>query len=280
MNLLQSRALFRVYPLLPHGWLNRGFAALMRARRPRMLVQAAIRAWIRRARIDMADFEEEPFATVEEFFLRRLRPGARPLQEGLISPVDGRLLATGTITPDGRLLVKGQHLSAARLVHGRHHDLPIAPFMGGQYAVIFLSPRGYHRIHMPLSGTITRVQWIPGRFFPQNERALRHLHAVYERNERAVLQVHTPAGADLLLVLVGASLVGGIHLSFLPRPSWVGRAPVTCQFALDKGQELGHFSFGSTVVMLLPPNFPCGPLPAPGADLRMGQQIASLLPGV
>jgi phosphatidylserine decarboxylase len=276
VTLIQSGPFLRAYHLLPHGPLNRGFARLMRARRPRALVQAVIRRWIARAHIDMGDYLPEDYDTVEEFFLRRLRPGARPMGPGLVSPVDGHVVAVGRLDGDGAALpVKGQVLSADRVVNGRLHDLPLDGYRGGSYLVVFLSPRGYHRIHMPVAGRVTRCQWIPGRYFPQNERALDVIPAVYERNERAALACVADAGWPFVMVLVGASLVGGIELEGLPRRRWARRAPLEEPWRLGKGQELGHFRFGSTIVLLLPPGL--GALRCRRGDpLQMGQSLLDL----
>ena len=214
MSLLRHPALFRAYPYLPHGWMNRLVALAARARRPRWLVRAAVREWIRRDRISMADFADADWASVEEFFLRRLQPQARPIGEGTVSPCDGALVAQGRIGEDTSLDVKGWRLSIDRIVNGRLHRLSIAPLSGGYYAAIFLSPCGYHRIHAPADGTVDGVQWLPGRFFPQNEDALQAIDGVYERNERAVLSCSFG-----LLVMVGASLIGGIHLRVRPGDS-------------------------------------------------------------
>lgn len=272
MTLIQSRPFLRAYHLLPQGPLNRGFARLMRAERPRPLVRAVIRRWIDRAQIDMSDYLPEDYASIEDFFLRRLRPGARPLGPGLVSPVDGHVVAVGELGDGDELPVKGERLSAERVVNGRLHDLPLAPLRGGSYVVIFLSPRGYHRIHMPASGQILRSQWVPGRYFPQNERALDVIPAVYERNERAALGCEADEGWPFVLVLVGASLVGGIELQGVPRARWARRAPLLEARRLRKGEELGHFRFGSTVVLLLPPGRPALRCRR-GDELRMGQAL-------
>jgi phosphatidylserine decarboxylase len=264
--------LLRLYPLLPHALLNRAMGALSRARHPRPLVQAAFRAWIRRDAIDLAEFEPGPFATLEELFLRRLRPGARPIGPGVVSPVDGRVVATGGIAPGAALLVKGRPLSLERLVAGAGHPADLTPFHGGAWISIFLSPRGYHRIHMPESGTLADVRFIPGRFFPQNELALAHLDRVWERNERATLRIRRDAGGEALLVLVGASLVGGIELAGVPRAAWVARRPVPLGLRREKGDEIAHFRFGSTVVLLLPPGAPTLRARA-GDELRMGEPL-------
>ncbi len=243
------------YRFLPHRLLNHATAQLARAERPRWMVQKAIRTWIESEDIDLADFEERDYRTVEEFFLRRLKPGARPIGDGLVSPVDGQVVDVGEIASGHTLMVKGRPISVERLVNGRLHALPLDDYLGGHYVVIFLSPRGYHYVHLPETATIEHVQWLPGRFFPQNDDALEHIDAVYERNERAVLALSTHS----LLVMVGASLVGGIRVTGGTR----------------KGDELGHFTFGSTVVLLYPRGALATLDVVNGQRLRMGQSIAT-----
>src|SRR6185369_2999769 len=146
---LRSEPFFRAYRYLPHGLINRTAQRLAEARWPRPFVDAAIRAWIRRGAIDMSDFEERSYDSVEDFFLRKLRPGTRPLASGLVSPVDGLFVGGGTIEKEQPLVVKGQRISLDRLVNGRIHDLSLGAYEGGSFATLFLSPEGYHRIHMP-----------------------------------------------------------------------------------------------------------------------------------
>jgi phosphatidylserine decarboxylase len=154
--------------------------------------------------------------------------------------------------------------------------------------VIFLSPRGYHYVHMPAAGVVRDCQWIPGRYFPQNADALEHIDAVYERNERAVLRLDlepprpspSPDGArkgdeggEALMVMVGASLVGGIHLDGIARADWVKKHAVPLGQRRARGQEVGHFTFGSTVVLLFPRGAVRRLVPTPRAALRMGEPL-------
>jgi phosphatidylserine decarboxylase len=278
MDLLTSNALLRSYFLLPHRLLNRSFSRLAMRSRPAWAVQAAIRAWTHRSQLDLRDFEEGPFATVQEFFLRRLREGARPLQAGLCSPVDGEVFAAGALLPGTTLVVKGQRLSVERLVNGRAHRASLSSYEGGHYVAIFLSPRGYHHIHMPVAGRLLRCQWLAGRYFPQNAVALRHIPAVYERNERAVLFCAAPDAGQFILVLVGASLVGGIHLADVPVERWRHGQPTELDLQYDKGQRLAHFSFGSTVVLLFPRGSVQRLVVEAGDAVRMGQPLGELNP--
>jgi phosphatidylserine decarboxylase len=129
---------------------------------------------------------------------------------------------------------------------------------------------------MPVAARLVRCQWIPGRYFPQNAVALQHIQAVYERNERATLFCETATRRPFLMVLVGASLVGGIHLADLPREQWVSPRPTQVDRPYDQGQRIAHFSFGSTVVLLFPRGVLSRLLVSAGAQVQMGQPIAQL----
>lgn len=272
-DFFRSEPFFRIYRYLPHRLINLTAMKIAQTRWPRPAVDAAVQTWIRRAGIDMRDFEERSYDSVDDFFLRRLRPGARPLASGLVSPVDGLLVGAGAIERDRPLRVKGQRISPARLVTGRVHELSLAAYEGGAFATLFLSPAGYHRIHMPEAGELLDCRWIPGRYFPQNEDALCHIHGIYERNERAVLRVRLDSGQEILMVLVGASLVGGIHLEGISRREWIRRSAVPIRRRAEKGEEIGHFAFGSTVVLLFPRPFAGRMIPAISSAVRMGEAL-------
>jgi phosphatidylserine decarboxylase len=273
VNVHRSAAFLRLYGLLPHRWLNRAAAALTAARHPRPLVDLAIAVWRRVHSIDLHDFEDRPYGSVDDFFLRRLRPGARPLGPGIVSPADGRIVDGGAIALDRPMRVKEQRLSVHRLVNGNLHHLPLDAYDGGAYAVVFLTPHGYHRVHMPCDGEIVDVRWIPGRFFPQNEDALRHIPRIHERNERAVLRCRAREGDEFLLVMVGASLVGGIRLEGSDPRQWMKREVVPIGMRAEKGKEIGHFAFGSTVVVMVPRAASAALAREPGGDVRMGETL-------
>jgi phosphatidylserine decarboxylase len=279
MKLHQHPSFLRRYHWLPHRLLNQVCAKLMTARRPAFAVQAAIRFWIRSAHIDMSDFAQVPYQTVEDFFLRELKTPSRPLGPGVVSPVDGEVFACGRISLTESLRVKGQALSFHRLVNGSQHHTPLVDYEDGLYVAIFLSPRGYHYIHVPLDSQLVRCQWIPGRFFPQNAVALQHIPGVYERNERATLLLHTQTADGVLpylMVLVGASMVGGIHLEGEQKSRWQTPEATELSRRYNKGQRLGHFSFGSTVVLLFPKRLAQQLQVAVGEEVQQGQPIATL----
>ncbi|MFO0744247.1 MAG: phosphatidylserine decarboxylase [Myxococcota bacterium] len=242
----------RLYEHLPHPALDGLAAALMRVTRPRWLVRLAMAAWVRRGGIAMTDFEPGPFDSLERFFLRRLRPGARPIAPGPgpVAPVDGTVVVAQPVAADATLIVKGRPIALAALV-GR----PLAPAPRRQALTVFLSPDGYHRVHAPLPGVVRSVTPIAGRTFPQNDDALALRPDVYLRNARVVI-----ACDGWSLVMVAASLVSHIAVDVRPGD------------ALAPGQELGHFRFGSTVVLII--DDLAQPLaPRPGEALRMGRSL-------
>jgi phosphatidylserine decarboxylase len=275
MTLLHRSAGFlRGYRFLPHRLINRACARLTAVRRPRWAVDRMVGFWTRVEKIDLADFEQRRFESLDDFFLRRLRSGARPLGRGFLAPADGRLVASGRVDLRDPLVIKNQRLSVQRLVNGGLHQLDVGAYDRSSFAVVFLTPRGYHRVHMPIDGEITDVRWIPGRYFPQNEDALDHIPRIYERNERAVLRCRARQGFEFLLIMVGASLIGGIELRGVPRAAWAHPAPTPLGFRRAGGEEIGHFALGSTVVVLVPRGaVDAVPLPP---ELRMGQTLFAL----
>ena len=271
MRLIRSRALFAVYPWLPHRLLGRVVGAVAEARRPRVVVDAWTGAWMRRADVDLDGTERGPFASIADAFGRRLVAGGRRLDEGIVSPVDGEVMSVGCIERGTEIVVKGLSMSLARIVGSGRDDAALARLVGGAYVVLFLSPRGYHHVHAPAKLRVKRTRWIPGRYFPQNHDALRAIPRVYERNERVTIEAATPEGHALSMVMVAASLVGGIEL-FGRRAD---RAPIAADVDVERGERLGSFSLGSTVVLLLSPALATTLRVHEGQTLRMGQTLGA-----
>ena len=220
------------------------------------------------------------YATFNEFFTRPLKKGARPLARAdLICPVDGAISQFGPIVGDQIFQAKGHHYSSTALVGG---DAALAArFDDGSFATLYLSPKDYHRIHMPCDGRLTRMIYVPGDLFSVNPTTARGVPGLFARNERVVC-VFESARGPFVLVLVGATIVGSMAtvwhgLVNPPRPGVVrdwryDDKPVH----LKQGQEMGRFLLGSTVVML----FPKGPLKfnpawAPAGAIKLGEAMAS-----
>jgi phosphatidylserine decarboxylase len=216
--------------------------------------------------VNMAEAANGDFAhypTFNEFFTRALKPGARPLaQADLICPVDGAISQIGPITGaagDQIFQAKGHHYSTTALVGG---DASLArQFDGGHFATIYLSPKDYHRIHMPCDGRLLRMIHVPGDLFSVNPATARGVPGLFARNERVVCLFESASG-PFVLTLVGATIVGSMATVWHgvvnpPRPGKVRDWDYRDQrIEFKQGDEMGRFLLGSTVVML----FPKGPL--------------------
>jgi phosphatidylserine decarboxylase len=266
----RSRAFLATYRFLPQRALNHAARLIAEAEPPSWALRAAIAVWAKRAGIELDEAEGAPYHTLQEFFLRPLKAGARPLGAGFISPVDAQVMATGRVSDDHEVLVKGQPLSLARVVGDGER---LEPFRDGTFAVLFLSPADYHHIHMPVAGQVVSVLSLAGRYFPQNEAALTRIARVHERNERALLTCVSEHGEPFLLVLIGASLVGGIHLAGASQSQWMQPHPTRLNLELERGERLGHFAFGSTVIVIVPRNYGAVAVLAPGARVKMGETL-------
>ena len=220
---------------------------------------AVIRWFVKRYQVNMAEAANPDiasYATFNEFFTRPLKPGARPLAPAdWVCPVDGAVSQFGAIEQDQIFQAKGHSYSTTALVGG---DATLAAqFQDGHFATIYLSPRDYHRIHMPCDGVLRRMIYVPGDLFSVNPTTARGVPGLFARNERVVCVFDTAHG-PLVLALVGATIVGSMAtvwhgLVNPPRPgrlwekTYEGGA-----VTLRQGEEMGRFLLGSTVVLLFP----------------------------
>lgn len=202
-----------------------------------------IRWFISSQGVNMEEYEQnvEDFKTFNAFFTRTLKPGARAFGEGICSPVDGFVSEIGAIENGSMLQVKGSYYSINQLV-GDHFA-----FTDGSFATIYLSPADYHRIHAPFDMHITEVNYIPGDLFSVNEASVSKIEKLFCRNERVVLKGTSEYGA-FYFVLVGAIVVGKIKLSFMEQFT---EGENDIELSLKKGEELGMFELGSTVILTL-----------------------------
>ncbi len=273
--------------LLPKQALTQLAGALARRRGGRATT-AVIRWFIGRYGVDMAEAaERDPaaYASFNDFFTRALKPGARPLASAeLICPVDGAISQCGAIDGERIFQAKGHDYSATALLGG---DAALAAhFHGGHFATLYLSPKDYHRIHMPCAGRLLRMVHVPGELFSVNPATARGVPGLFARNERVVCVFDGTDGRPWVLVLVGATIVGSMATVWHgvvnpPRPGTLREwryadQPADPRIELVQGAEMGRFLLGSTVVMLFPP----GPLRfnaawQPGGAIRMGQAMAT-----
>ncbi|ATG96915.1 archaetidylserine decarboxylase [Paracidovorax citrulli] len=222
---------------------------------------AAIRRFVARYRVDMSEAENPDigsYATFNDFFTRALRAGARPIADApAVCPVDGAVSQFGRIEKDQIFQAKGHRYSTTALLGGDAREA--SKFDNGSFATIYLSPRDYHRIHMPCDGRLRRMVYVPGALFSVNPLTARGVPGLFARNERVVCLFDTPLGS-MALVLVGATIVGSMatvwHGTVNP-PRTAGLRQWSYEdgpeVLLRKGQEMGRFMLGSTVVLLFEP---------------------------
>ena len=225
-------------------------------------VTTSIINWfVKRYNVNMAEAanpDTRSYSSFNTFFTRPLRADARPLAAApLVSPVDGAISQCGPIAGDRVFQAKGHSYSTQALLGG---DAALAAeFQDGQFATLYLSPRDYHRIHMPCAGQLKRMVYVPGELFSVNPTTARGVPGLFARNERVVCEFETAQG-PMVLVLVGATIVGSMATVWHgqvnpPRPGMVREWRYDTQnVQLQKGEEMGRFLLGSTVVMLFPQN--------------------------
>jgi phosphatidylserine decarboxylase len=247
------------------------------------LTHALIRRFVAHYQVNMAEAADpriESYETFNDFFTRPLRDGARPIADAaFVCPVDAAISQFGPIEHDQIFQAKGHSYSTTALVGG---DETLArQFDHGHFATLYLAPKDYHRIHMPCDGRLVRMIYVPGDLFSVNPLTARHVPGLFARNERLVCVFDTPHG-PFVNVLVGATIVGSMATVWHgvvnpPRPGRIVQWHYKDQdIRLRKGQEMGRFLLGSTVVMLFPKNvLTFNPDWAPTHPVRLGEPMAA-----
>jgi phosphatidylserine decarboxylase len=280
---LGQRLFVALQYLLPQHLLS-GIVFRLTRLRLGVLTGWLIRGFIRIFQVDMSEAREpDPasYPSFNAFFTRALREDARPLEQAqgaIVSPVDGVVSQLGTIKSGLIFQAKGQDFGCAELLGG---DAGLsAGFDGGLYATLYLSPRDYHRIHMPMDGRLDSTIHVPGRLFSVNPTTTAAVPRLFARNERVICVFVTDLGL-MALVLVGAIFVGSIETVWSgritpPRGRRILNSPAPEAIpALRRGAELGRFNMGSTVILLLPPG--CARWQdrlGPGVSVRCGTTLA------
>ena len=248
--------------LVPQHLLSR-LTGRIASTRTAWLKNAIIRWFIRRYSVNMAEalhVNADDYASFNDFFTRALKEKARPIDDGddiLVSPADGVISAIGDIANDLLIQAKGKHFELLELVGG---DTEIAEvFREGSFVTVYLSPKDYHRVHMPLAGTLRKMVYVPGKLFSVNQTTSERIHGLFARNERAICIFDTDMG-PLAVILVGAMIVAGIDTvwsgQITPAKHGLSVEDYSSQhpaIQLGKGEELGRFRLGSTVILLAGP---------------------------
>ncbi len=248
--------------LAPQHLISRTAGRVANSTNPRIR-DPFIRWFIQRYGVDMSEAQEPDPATYQSFnhfFTRALKADARPLEGNdstLISPADGAISQLGEIRRGRIFQAKGQSFSLSELTAEPDHRL--SEFQGGAFTTIYLSPKDYHRVHMPLAGTLERMTFIPGRLFSVNPVTVERVPRLFARNERIVAWFRTEYG-PVAVILVGAMIVASIETVWAGRVAPAGNRktrhdyPITGDKALSlgRGDEMGRFALGSTVIIALP----------------------------
>lgn len=279
MALSRDRLLTLPQYLLPQHGLSRLVGSLADSRTP-WIKDTFIRKFAARYQVDMNEAAEPDLAAYENFnafFTRALKPGARPLdsrEDSILCPADGAVSQLGPISQDQVFQAKGHSYSLSDLLAS---ETDAAPYVGGQFATVYLSPRDYHRVHMPLAGRLVKSVYIPGDLFSVNTRTAEQVPNLFARNERLVAHFDTALG-PMVVVLVGAMIVASIETV------WGGIEPIGREIrssdyadksvSLAAGAEMGRFRLGSTAIVLFGPDVMSWDAAyQAGTPTRMGERL-------
>jgi phosphatidylserine decarboxylase len=271
--------------IVPQQLLSRCTGWLARLRHPVWLKDRAIGLFIRHFGVDMSEAAEpdhRAYPSFNAFFTRPLKAGARPLAAAdVVCPADGTVSQLGALQDGLIFQAKGRYYSTEELLGGDGGRAGL--FAGGSFVTIYLSPRDYHRVHMPIGGRLTATTYVPGRLFSVNPTTADNVDRLFARNERLVCHFDTPAG-PMAMILVGAMIVAGIETVWSGQVAPPPREPVYRDYAglpapveLEKGEEMGRFMLGSTVILLFPrDSVEWDSSCQAGGTTRLGETLAKL----
>lgn len=240
--------------VLPRERITRAVGRLCDARLHPRLAEVVVDLYVRAYRVDLADALDEPgpYESFDAFFTRKLREGARPAPADasvIVSPADGRLEDAGPVWSGGRLQIKGRDYTVGDLVGDEGE---VARYEGGQFAIVYLSPRDYHRVHAPVAGQVTLIRSMPGHLFPVNAIGERHIPSLFAVNRRVAIVIDTKDIGRVTVVMVGAMIVGRITVSAINAADVpLGNHVISPPRAVERGDEIGIFHLGSTAVIFV-----------------------------
>lgn len=264
--------------LLPKKRLSRTVRSLTKVRS-----QMAVRRFAARYGINLDEAEKpiEEYACILDLFTRRLKPGVRPLDpnpDALLSPVDGTYDARGRVEQGTLFQAKGRSYSLSALLADEQRA---RRYEGGNYVTLYLAPSDYHRIHSPISAKVTGYSYVPGELYPVNPAAVQHVDSLFAVNERLITHLQSDAFGKMELVMVGATNVGHMKVMYDDSvqtnmgASQIVRHQYEESKYLNRGDELGVFEMGSTVVLITEPGVRIADFPN-GTAVKMGESIGHL----
>lgn len=250
-----NKAIQRLVRVLPRALLSRITGFLVRLRLPPVIMRPVLRMFVKLAAIDMSESSTplSDFRSIEELFIRRLKPDARTISGGLSSPCDGMVTLSQKVENGSLVQAKGITYSVEELLTDRKFVLDDT---AASAVTIYLSPRDYHRVHSPVNGTVTQVAYFPGDLWPVNDTFRSLVPKLFVKNERLVIRLEIAGGGVAHVVMVGALNVGRMSTPFMPNFRTNSRANrhhrvVRLSRQVCAGDELGVFMLGSTVVLVL-----------------------------
>jgi len=270
---LSTFAAAQILRVLPRVHLSRAVGRLCDQPIPSGVARAIERAYCRAYQVNMDEAEGHlgSYPSFDAFFTRPLKKGMRSISsDPIVSPSDGKLSCLGRIENGGQLHVKGQLYSAAELI-GDAQDAQ--RYSGGQFAIVYLAPGDYHRVHSPVDGRISLLRGMPGDLYPVNAIGERYVPQLFVRNNRVAIVIDTEQLGRVTVVMVGATIVGRISVVAYPGPAVPpGTQVVEPAMPVARGDEIGMFHLGSTAVVLFEPGLT---LTRTIGVVRMGQSLVS-----
>ena len=270
--------------IAPQHLLSRATGWLAELEHPVWLKNWAIGLFIRQFGVDMSEAVEpdhEQYANFNTFFTRPLAEGVRPIADAdIVCPADGAISQLGRIEAGRIFQAKGQDYSTYELLGGNAEWAE--RFGNGRFATIYLSPRDYHRVHMPVAGKLLGTTYVPGDLFSVNSVTAKNVDRLFSRNERLVCYFETEFG-PMAMVLVGAMIVAGIETVWSGQVAPPPKTPASLDYQslpeaveLEKGEEMGRFKLGSTVILVFPENsIEWESQYSAGSPTRLGEPLAS-----
>lgn len=266
-----SFAAAQLLRVLPRVRISRAVGRLCDQPLPEPVSRFIASAYSKAYGVDLSEVapRDNAYPSFDSFFTRALKAGAREIDpDPIVSPADGRLSIAGSIDHAATLVVKGNRYSVAELIGSSSEA---ERFVGGQFAVVYLSPRDYHRVHSPVDGRITLVRGIPGDLFPVNQIGEKYVPQLFVRNSRVHIQIDTDTVGRVGVVMVGAVIVGRISVTVVPGPFVPpGEHLIAPPATVHRGDEVGMFHLGSTAVLLFEPGVE---LKRPHGPVRYGQSL-------
>ena len=273
--LLQEDVNFLLTNRLPRRALTTAMGRLAKVENP-IVAKPMMGAWRFFSGADLSEAAEPRYRSLRDAFVRGLKPGARtydPDPNVLASPCDANVGACGTIDGDKLYQIKGAPYALSDLIPD---PAVAARVRDGRYITLRLTAGMYHRFHAPSDMRVTRVTYLSGDCWNVNPIALKRVEKLFCKNERAVIEAELPDGMPILLVPVAAILVAGIRLNFLDTEALLreqGSTPRRCNASVTRGEEMGWFEHGSTIIVFTPPGFELADGIAEGSAIRAGQAL-------